>query len=119
MLLPPRSPTLPLPLQVRIQRLRRDLGRRNPAFENLIDANNRAQLAPPVTRLSARTPRMSAPCQLPLTRLLFASALQKGQGRALLHLRSTGLGDLEDLIIDVCLHDRAYDPQCEGNRTSW
>src|SRR5207247_899005 len=59
------------------------------------------------------------PFKLPLDREQFVSALQKGQGRALLHIRKVGLADLDQSILDACLHDRAYDPQCEGDRTDW
>lgn len=29
------------------------------------------------------------------------------------------MAGLEEIVLDACLHDRAYDPQCEGDRTSW
>lgn len=56
---------------------------------------------------------------IPLTPAQFVSALHKGLGRALLHVRAVGLTDSEDSVVDACLNDRAFDPQCEGDRTSW
>lgn len=60
-----------------------------------------------------------SPFEIPLTPAQFASAPHKGQGRALLHVRAVGCADTEDAIVDACLHDRAYDPQCEDERTPW
>lgn len=56
---------------------------------------------------------------MPLTREQFRSAIEKGLGRALLHVRAAGLADVEDLFIDACLHHKAYDAQCEGERAPW
>ena len=36
-----------------------------------------------------------------------------------MHVRKHGLGDIEDSIVDACLYDRAYDPQCEEERADW
>lgn len=30
-----------------------------------------------------------------------------------------GLGDFESALIEACLHDQAYDPQCEDDRADW
>jgi hypothetical protein len=49
----------------------------------------------------------------------FAIALVQGLGRAKLHVVDHGLEDVADLVLDACLHDRSYDPQCEGNRADW
>jgi hypothetical protein len=59
------------------------------------------------------------PFSIPLNKSAFISALHKGQGRALMHTRATGLGGIEDAIIDACLHDRSYDPQVDGDRSAW
>src|SRR6266540_4479079 len=49
----------------------------------------------------------------------FASALQKGQGRALLHVMAYGLDAVADLVLDACLHDQRYDSQVESSRAPW
>jgi hypothetical protein len=49
----------------------------------------------------------------------FALALQRGQGRALLHVQKYGLHDESALVLEACLHDQAYDPQCEDSRAKW
>lgn len=55
----------------------------------------------------------------PLNREGFAEALKKGLGRALLHVKHHGLKNIEDLVLNACLHDQTYDPQCESNRAEW
>lgn len=54
-----------------------------------------------------------------LTRLEFAAALKRGQGRALLFVRQHGLSEVSDLVLDACLADPVYDRQCEGSRAAW
>ncbi len=54
-----------------------------------------------------------------LARDEFASALQKGLGRAHLYVASHGLDAVADLVLAACLHDQAYDPQCEPSRAKW
>lgn len=49
----------------------------------------------------------------------FAAAIQKGLGRALMHVRANGAGGLEDLIVGACVHDPTYDSQCEPERWPW
>ncbi len=49
----------------------------------------------------------------------FASALQKGLGRAYSHVKQYGLSEVSDLVLSACLHNQAYDGQCEGNKSSW
>ncbi len=49
----------------------------------------------------------------------FVFALQRGQGRTFLHVREYGLKDVADLLLEACLHDQAYDPQCEDSRAKW
>ena len=55
----------------------------------------------------------------PLTREQFAHALAAGLGRARLHVDRCGAAGMEDLILEACLHNRAYDRQCEGDRSDW
>ncbi|MBL8823510.1 MAG: hypothetical protein JNJ77_13055 [Planctomycetia bacterium] len=61
----------------------------------------------------------TVPFKIPLNTEEFESALQKGQGRTLLHVREMGLGEYEHSIIAACLCNQAYDAQCEGYRTDW
>lgn len=55
----------------------------------------------------------------PLSRERFAMALRRGQGRALLHVRKFGLSGVADLVLESCLHNQTYDPQCEDSRAPW
>ena len=55
----------------------------------------------------------------PLNRKDFAAALKKGLGRALLHVKDHGLKNIEDLVLDACLHDQAYDPESQSSRAEW
>lgn len=59
------------------------------------------------------------PYQLPLTRDQFADALKRGHGRALMHVQAHGLAGIEDLFLQACTHDYAWDSQCEGSRAPW
>lgn len=54
-----------------------------------------------------------------LERAEFAAALQKGQGRALLHVLTYGLDDVFDLVLEACLHNQVYDQQLESERGTW
>lgn len=54
-----------------------------------------------------------------LTRLEFAAALKRGQGRALQYVRQHGLSEVNDLLLKACLGDPVYDRQCEGSRAAW
>ena len=54
-----------------------------------------------------------------LTRREFASALQKGLGRAYLHVSHYGLDDVSDLVLKACLQDQSYDPQTESSKAKW
>lgn len=49
----------------------------------------------------------------------FQRALTLGLGRAVLQLRDHDGRPYRDLILDACLHNRAYDPQVEGNRAEY
>jgi hypothetical protein len=66
----------------------------------------------------ARRTEPTAPT-FPLTRDQFACALAHGLGRVRLHLERCGAAGMEDLILDACVHNRSYDPQCENDRASW
>lgn len=54
-----------------------------------------------------------------LTRRQFAAALQKGLGRAYLHVLHDGIDEVADLVLKVCLKDLAYDPQSESTKAPW
>jgi hypothetical protein len=54
-----------------------------------------------------------------LNREEFASALRKGQGRAMLHVNQFGIENVKDLILEACLHNQAYDLQLESGRGDW
>ncbi|MEW5858458.1 MAG: hypothetical protein AB1861_13925 [Cyanobacteriota bacterium] len=57
-----------------------------------------------------------------MTRLIpeeFRDALQKGLGRAILYVREHGMEEVRDDILQACLHNFAYDPQCEKSRANW
>jgi hypothetical protein len=49
----------------------------------------------------------------------FAFALQKGLGRTLLHVKQQGLCGIDDLVLQACLHNQAWDAQAEGNKSEW
>jgi len=54
-----------------------------------------------------------------IDRNAFAVALKKGLGRAKLHIIHHGLDNVSDIVLDACLHDLSYDPQCESSRAQW
>jgi hypothetical protein len=54
-----------------------------------------------------------------LNREEFASALRKGQGRAMLHVMHYGLEDVNDLVLEACLHNQVFDNQIDSNRGGW
>lgn len=56
---------------------------------------------------------------LPLSPAEFADALQKGKGRAWLHVHTMGVPSLADALLAACLHDQTYDHQTEGSRGDW
>ena len=49
----------------------------------------------------------------------FGEAIQKGLGRAFIQVRDSGAQELRDDILNACLHNLAYDSQCEGSRAEW
>lgn len=57
--------------------------------------------------------------ELNLTKLEFAAALKRGQGRALQYVRQHGLSEVGNLVLESCLKNPAYDRQCEGSRAAW
>ncbi len=64
-------------------------------------------------------PANIAPFRLPLDRQQFENGLQKGLGRALMHVHQFGAAGMEDLILDACLHDKRYYPIRTGERAKW
>jgi hypothetical protein len=49
----------------------------------------------------------------------FRRLLQLGHGRAILYARDQGVEAFRNVILDACLHCRAYDAQIEGTRASY
>lgn len=56
---------------------------------------------------------------VPLPQDIFADAIRKGLGRALLHVREYGSHGVAQDIIYACLNNLAYDAQCEETREEW
>ena len=56
---------------------------------------------------------------VPLTLEKFQDALRKGLGRALMHVKTYGTENVRDEILQACLHNFIYDPQCEKSRANW
>lgn len=56
--------------------------------------------------------------ELQLSRKAFVSALEKGLGRAHLHLCQHGLTYADDLFA-ACLSNQSLDPQCEESKAAW
>jgi hypothetical protein len=54
-----------------------------------------------------------------LSRAEFADAIAKGLGRAFLYVKYQGLDLVKDLVLNACLHDLSYDPQCSESRAKW
>lgn len=54
-----------------------------------------------------------------LSRDEFATALHQGRGAALIHAMEFGLAGIEDLVVESCLENSAYDAQCEDARARW
>jgi hypothetical protein len=55
----------------------------------------------------------------PLTREEFSSAIQRGLGRALIHVKKFGIEEVKDIVLNACLHNLTWDPVCEGERAKW
>ena len=49
----------------------------------------------------------------------FKNAIALGLGRAVLHLLDRDVHPFREVILDACLHNRAYDPQVEGSRAAY
>lgn len=49
----------------------------------------------------------------------FAAALRAGRGRAYVHIQKYGLSGVAATVLAACLHNQAYDPQCEASRAAW
>src|ERR1035437_5964494 len=49
----------------------------------------------------------------------FKNAIDLGLGRAILHLLDRDVLPSREVILDACLHNKAYDPQVEGSRAAY
>jgi len=49
----------------------------------------------------------------------FDDWLAKGLGRAVIHLSNSGGAPHRDSVLNACIHDLAYDRQCEGGREEY
>jgi hypothetical protein len=49
----------------------------------------------------------------------FKNAIALGLGRAVLHLLDRDVHPFREVILDACLHNKAYDPQVEGSRAAY
>src|SRR5437660_6676085 len=49
----------------------------------------------------------------------FEKITNLGLGRAVLHLREHDSTPYREIILDACLHNKAYDPQIEGSRAEY
>ena len=49
----------------------------------------------------------------------FKKYAKKGRGKAFLIFREHKDVDFSKEILDLCLHNYAYDPQCEGERSEY
>jgi hypothetical protein len=54
-----------------------------------------------------------------LSRNSFALAIQKGLGRALMHVLEYGLNGVDDIVLDACLHNYCYDTPIDSDRANW
>ena len=54
-----------------------------------------------------------------LSRTEFATALRHGRGLAAMHVMACGLDGIDDLVLEACLDNLAYDAQCEDGRAPW
>ncbi len=48
-----------------------------------------------------------------LSRAEFTDAIAKGLSRAFLYIRTHGLDNVKDLVLNACLHAITTNPQCE------
>jgi hypothetical protein len=49
----------------------------------------------------------------------FKNAIALGLGRAVLHLLDRDVHPFREVILDACLHNKAYDPQVESSRAAY
>jgi hypothetical protein len=49
----------------------------------------------------------------------FKNVIALGLGRAVLHLLDRDVHPFREVILDACLHNKAYDPQVEGSRAAY
>jgi hypothetical protein len=49
----------------------------------------------------------------------FGRALKRGLGRAALYIQAHGVTAVRDILLESCLKDPNYDPQCEDSRAPW
>ena len=54
-----------------------------------------------------------------LTLEAFELAIRKGQGRALYHALNSGIEETSDILLQACIKNQVYDPQCETSRANW
>lgn len=59
------------------------------------------------------------PYALPLAPAAFDRALRTGHGRAWQHAARHGVADRIDSVVNACLNNLAYDPQCDVDRAAW
>lgn len=45
--------------------------------------------------------------------------LSAGRGRPIIEMLRSGIAGRRDIVLDQCLHNRAYDRQCEGSRADY
>ncbi|GAB4540016.1 MAG: hypothetical protein Tsb0014_30980 [Pleurocapsa sp.] len=49
----------------------------------------------------------------------FSEVLQKGLGRAFNYVNKNNKLEMREALLNACLHNLAYDPQCESSRAEW
>jgi len=49
----------------------------------------------------------------------FKNAIALGLGRAVVTLLDRDVHPFREVILDACLHNKAYDPQAEGSRAAY
>jgi len=49
----------------------------------------------------------------------FQKALRQGRGAAMMHVLSNGLDGVAAFVLEACVQEQAFDPQCEDHRASW
>jgi hypothetical protein len=54
-----------------------------------------------------------------MDREAFQAVLERGLGRALLFLQANPNAPVSDIVLECCLRNTTYDPQCEGSRATY